>query len=123
MGLFEMLFPKAYYSAERIIHMIGGSHQVLVMNAGEQVFGFAVVSTEGGESVGEVQFLGVREDCRRRGYGRQLLLSAIDWLLDRAGVSHIALNVNEELVHARELYESVGFRLQYTGVGLARTLP
>jgi GNAT superfamily N-acetyltransferase len=120
--LYEALFPAAYYSAERVIQMIGQSHQVLVAAEGEEVLGFAVVSAEGDGSVGEIQFFGVREDSRRQGYGRRLLLSAIDWLLGRAGVSRACLNVGEELVHARGLYESVGFRLRFTGVGLEKAL-
>jgi GNAT superfamily N-acetyltransferase len=120
--LYETLFPTAYYSAERIIDMIGPSHQVLVVAEGEKVLGFAVASTEEGPSAGEIQFLGVREDRRRQGYGRQLLLSAIDWLVDGAGVSRVSLNVGEELVHARSLYERVGFKLRYTGIGLRKKL-
>jgi GNAT superfamily N-acetyltransferase len=120
--LYEALFPTAYYSAERVIHMVGRSHQVLVAAEGKEVLGFVVVSVEGNESTGEIQFFGVREDSRRQGYGRLLLLAAIDWLLDRAGVSRVCLNVGEELVHARGLYESVGFRLRFTGVGLSKTL-
>jgi hypothetical protein len=46
----------------------------------------------------------------------------MNWLLDNTGVSRICLNVGEELVHARVLYESVGFKLQFTGVGLGKTL-
>jgi ribosomal protein S18 acetylase RimI-like enzyme len=120
--LYEALFPAAYYRAEPVAEMIGQSHQVLVAAEGKEVFGFAVVSTEGSGSGGEIQFLGVREGCRRQGYGRRLLLSAIDWLLDKARASRIYLNVGEELVHARGLYESVGFRLQFTGVGLSKEL-
>ena len=117
--LYATLFPKAYYSGERVLEMIGQSHQVLVAAEAEQVLGFAVVAVEESQS-GEVQFLGVREDCQRQGYGWRLLLSAVDWLLDVAGVSRVTLNVGDELVHARGLYESVGFRLRFTGIGLER---
>lgn len=120
--LYKALFPTAYYTGERIIQMIGQSHQVLVLAQREDVFGFVVVSTEGGLSAGEIQFLGVREDCRRQGYGRQLLLSGINWLFDTAGASQVCLNVAEELVYARSLYESVGFRLKYTGIGFEKKL-
>jgi ribosomal protein S18 acetylase RimI-like enzyme len=120
--LFNVLFPKTYYSAERIIEMIGQSHQVLVEALGETVLGFAVVSIEGDRSEGELQFFGVREDIRRRGYGKKLLLSAVDWLVDQAGVKRVSLNVGEELVHARALYESVGFRLRFAGIGLEKKL-
>jgi len=117
--LYQALFPAAYYSAERVLEMIGQSHQVLVATEGELVLGFAVASAEGSQS-GEIQFLGVREDNRRQGYGRRLLLSALDWLLDSAAVSRVSLNVGEEQVHARGLYESVGFRLRFTGIGAER---
>jgi len=119
--LYEVLFPMAYYSAERVIHMIGHSHQVLVIAEKEQVLGFAVTSAEAGQSAGEIQFVGVREECRRQGNGRRLLLSAVDWLLDGAEVSRVCLNVGEERVYARRLYESVGFKLRFTGIGLSRT--
>jgi len=117
--LYGALFPAAYYSADRLLEMIGQSHQVLVTTEGERVLGFAVASAEGSQA-GEIQFLGVREDCRRQGYGRRLLLSAIDWLLGSAGVSRVSLNVGAEQVHARGLYESVGFRLRFTGIGAVR---
>jgi GNAT superfamily N-acetyltransferase len=115
--LFGALFPTAYYSATRIVQMMGQTHQVFVVSDGEEVLGFAVASVED-PSAGEIQFLGVREDVRRQGLGRRLLLAAIDWLLDEAGVARVCLNVNAELLHARRLYESVGFRLQFTGIGL-----
>jgi ribosomal protein S18 acetylase RimI-like enzyme len=122
MQLYKTIFPSAYYDPDRILDMIGQSHQVLVVEQGKQVLGFVVVSVEGDQSVGEIQFLGVRENYRHQGYGRRLLLSAIDWLFDRAGVIRVCLNVAEELVYARDLYESVGFRLRFTGIGLEKKL-
>jgi ribosomal protein S18 acetylase RimI-like enzyme len=115
--LYAALFPTAYYSADRVLQM--ESHRVFVAAEGARVLGFAVTSVEEGDA-GEVQFLGVREDCRRQGYGRRLLLSAVEWLLDVAGVSRVTLNVGDELVQARGLYESVGFRLRFTGIGVRR---
>jgi ribosomal protein S18 acetylase RimI-like enzyme len=120
--LYAELFPDAYYSGERLVRMLGQSHQALVIAEGGQVLGFAVVYVDQVMSAGEMQFFGVRQDRRRQGYGRRLLLSAIDWLLDTARAERVTLNVGEELVHARGLYESVGFRLQYTGIGLSKSL-
>jgi len=118
--LYDTLFPTAYYSAERVIQMIGSSHQVMVVTERSVVVGFVVVSVEASPSWGEIQFLGVSEDNRRKGYGRILLLSAIDWLFDVAGVDKVCLNVGDEMVGARSLYESVGFELCYTGIGYER---
>ena len=57
--LYDALFSKAYYSADRVLQM--DSHHVLVLAEGARVLGFAVASTEDGEA-GEVQFLGVAEE-------------------------------------------------------------
>ena len=118
--LYSALFPNAYYTAQRVLEMTGHSHQVLLATEGGEVLGFVVASVEGRQS-GEIQFLGVREDSRRQGYGRCLLLSGVDWLLDVGGVSRVTLNAGEELIEARALYESVGFRLRFTGIGLERS--
>jgi ribosomal protein S18 acetylase RimI-like enzyme len=120
--LYDTLFPRAYYAPQRVIDMIGHGHQVIVAAQGWDVLGFVVMSVSDDLSAGEIQFLGVRQDRRCRGYGRRLLLSAIDWLLDEAGVAGICLNVSEELVGARSLYESVGFELRFLGVGFRKAL-
>jgi ribosomal protein S18 acetylase RimI-like enzyme len=120
--LYQTLFPGAYYGAQRIIDMVGQSHQVVVAAEGQEVLGFVVASVSEDRSTGEIQFFGVREDRRRQGYGRRLLLSAIDWLLDEAGVAGICLSVGEELIGAQSLYESVGFRLRFAGVGFRKIL-
>jgi len=121
LSLFHATFPTAYYSGERILQMIGRSHQVFIAAEGKEVLGFVVVSIDESGATGEIQFLGVREESRGQGHGKRLLLSAIDWLLESAGVSRVCLNVGEEVAHARSLYESVGFKLQSTGVGLKKT--
>lgn len=121
--LFERLFPNAYYRAERVVDMGEDSHQVFIIPQDDTVLGFAVVSVEGDGSIGEVQFFGVHEQHRQQGYGKQLLQSAINWLLDEAGVEMVTINVSEDLEHARALYESVGFRLWWRGIGLRKDLP
>jgi GNAT superfamily N-acetyltransferase len=120
--LYAEIFPNGYYSGERLVEMNGSSHQVFVVSEGEKVLGFAVISVDESGSNGEVQFLGVREDCRNGGLGRKLLVSAVTWLHEMAKVSRVCLNVGENLSHAKRLYESVGFELRYTGVGLKKLL-
>jgi len=120
--VFEAIFPTGYYSGERILKMIGSSHQVFTVVEGREVVGFAVASVDESLSTGEIQFLGVREDCRGQGHGRCLLMSATDWLVKEAQVSRVCLNVGEDVANARGLYESVGFTLRFTGVGLSKTL-
>jgi glycosyltransferase involved in cell wall biosynthesis/ribosomal protein S18 acetylase RimI-like enzyme len=52
--------------------------------------------------------IGVRAECRRRGYGRQMMA----WLAEEAvrrGAAHIRLRVHPDNASARRLYESLGY--------------
>lgn len=115
--LFDALFPKAYFSRERLVDMQGESHEIFVTRAGDRVDGFCVAFRSADGRRGEIQFLGVREDLRRKGLGRGLLDAGVTWLRD-VGVGDVALNVADAGAGARSLYEQAGFELRYTGVGL-----
>lgn len=52
--------------------------------------------------------IAVREDCRRRGYGRAIMLAAEDACRERGAVS-LRLNVFGHNHAARSLYEQLGF--------------
>ena len=120
--LYSELFPNTYYSGERILDMIGTSHLVFVIAESAEVLGFSIPTVDETRTRGEAQFVGVREDCRGRGYGRELLLAAVQWLVHDQHVSEVTLNVRDELTNARKLYEGVGFRLRYTGIPFRKML-
>lgn len=117
-ALHTSIFPNAYYSAQRVLDQIDEDNQVFVFPQGERVLGYVYATVGSDVQSGEVEFLGVHEDARRRGIGRQLLLSALQWLFEVKGVSPVVLTVYDENNSARSLYEGAGFDLKYTGVGL-----
>ena len=118
--LYDELFPGAYYNGERILKMNGDTHRVFSAVDGGELVGFTIASVDGSLSTGGVEFVGVREECRGRGYGRRLLMTAADWLRGQSSEMPICLNVRDSLANARGLYESAGFELRFTGVGLRR---
>ena len=118
--LYDELFPGTYYSGERILKMNGDTHQVFAAVESDELAGFAIASVAASLSAGDVEFLGVRESSRGRGYGRRLLMTAADWLRRQSSEMPICLNVRDSLANARGLYESVGFELRFTGVGLRK---
>jgi RimJ/RimL family protein N-acetyltransferase len=120
--LHNTIFPGAYYSAERVIEQSDDHNQVFIYPEDNQVLGYVYASFSGDSKEGEVEFLGVRQDSRGRGIGRQLLQTALWWLFSELNASQVTLTVNQDNVNARALYESVGFQLRYTGIGLERRL-
>lgn len=119
-SLFNRLFPATYYSAEALVQMQGMSHFIHIIEQDGRLAGFSVAALENGSSKGEIQFLGVSEDFRSRGFGKRLLAKAVDYLFDSKDVTEIALNVEDNLTNARGLYESLGFVLSYSGMPLSR---
>ncbi len=115
------LFPRPYWTRERMLSMQGESMELVVRHDGDELTGLAVVYVEPGTAVGEVQYLGVREGHRGKGLGRSLLGDGVAWLRGR-GVSRIRLNAEAGAEDALHLYESLGFRHQFTGVSLRRVV-
>ncbi|HAP43665.1 MAG: hypothetical protein A2087_12040 [Spirochaetes bacterium GWD1_61_31] len=118
--LFDQLFPDTYYSAQALLQLHGGSHCIYVVAEGERVLGFSVAALEDDAAKAEVQFIGIAETERNKGYGRQLLARAVDWLFDEKAATEIALTVEDSLTNARGLYESVGFMLNFSGLPLSK---
>ena len=120
--LHSTIFPGAYYSAERVIEQSDDHNQVFVYLDSNQVLGYVYASLSSESQEGEVEFLGVRGDARGRGIGRLLLQTALCWLFEELNALQVTLTVNQDNVNARALYESVGFQLRYTGIGLETKL-
>jgi ribosomal protein S18 acetylase RimI-like enzyme len=120
--LYETIFPAGYYSGERIVSMTGRSHQVFTRVEAGQLRGFVVASVDAGAASGEIQFLGVQDGWRGRGFGRSLLMAGVDWLFEQARVSAVNLNAWEDEPQPRRLYESAGFRPRFRGTALRKKL-
>jgi ribosomal protein S18 acetylase RimI-like enzyme len=120
--LYETIFPEGYYSGERIVSMIGRTHQVFTRVDAGALRGFVVTTADAGSTIGEIQFLGVQEGWRGRGFGRNLSMAGVNWLFEQTGVAAVSLNVREEESQPRRLYESVGFQPRFRGTALRKTL-
>jgi GNAT superfamily N-acetyltransferase len=115
-ALHESIFTQTYATGQRILDKLGDDHQVFVYTQGDEILGYLYAAIEEDSGDGSVEFVGVREDTRGKGIGRLLLQTALHWLFEVEKVRQVTLVVNDNLTNARSLYESVGFRLKYTGV-------
>ena len=114
--LHDRIFTGTYATGQRILDKLDEDHQVFVYLQGDEILGYVYAAIDEETGDGSVEFIGTREDARGKGIGRQLLLTALEWLFDGKKVQQAILVVNDNLTNARSLYESVGFRLKYTGV-------
>ncbi|MBK8229244.1 MAG: GNAT family N-acetyltransferase [Candidatus Eisenbacteria bacterium] len=82
--------------------------------------GYVAASVQAGPLEGFVEYLGVDPSARGLGIGRMLLERALHWAFDERGLPQVGLTVSDQNANARGLYESVGFSLEYTGLGFRR---
>ncbi|GAA0515588.1 GCN5 family N-acetyltransferase [Saccharopolyspora subtropica] len=80
----------------------------LVVRVEEQVLGCGALRTEPG-GVGEIRRMWIAPELRGRGAGRALL-AALEDQARRLGCDRVRLDTAAELVEARRLYESAGYR-------------
>lgn len=114
--LHQATFPGTYATGQRILDKIDDRHQVFAFTQGDELIGYCCANIDEDTGDGSLDFLGVREEARGKGIGRKLLQTALQWLFEVKRVPQVELVVHDDLAGARALYESVGFRLKYTGV-------
>jgi len=114
--LHASIFPASAVKLEEVMDPDSALNCLCVLSGENRVDGFVTFGLEGGGE-GRVYTLGVRDGWRRQGLGRQLLMGAMARLLT-ASAARVLLTVNDVDVGARRLYESVGFRLLYSGIAL-----
>ncbi len=114
--LHDSVFPGTYATGQRILDKLDYLHRVFVYGKDDEVTGYlyAIIDDDTGD--GSVEYVGVHEEARGKGIGRLLLQNALQWLFEVKKVPQTMLVVNDNLGNARSLYESVGFRLKYSGV-------
>jgi ribosomal protein S18 acetylase RimI-like enzyme len=118
--LHDTIFPHTFYSGQEIWSKLDETHKVFVYAQRDRVLGYVYAKVDESSGEGYVEFLGVSERAQRQGVGKRLLATAVYWLFHDQQVPQIGLNVHGDNSNARSLYESAGFRLAYTGVGLRR---
>ncbi|PKN99343.1 MAG: hypothetical protein CVU42_08815 [Chloroflexi bacterium HGW-Chloroflexi-4] len=114
--LHDMIFPGTYATGQRILDKIDERHQVFVYRNNGAIIGYCCANIDEDTGEGALDFLGVREDARGKGIGRLLVQTALHWFFEVKKLPKVILVVHDDLSNARSLYESVGFKLKYTGV-------
>ena len=80
-----------------------------------------VLNRERAKKEGWILLGGVREDHRRRGIGGALIADGVNWLVTR-GIENVYIGVDTENPTAFDLYQSLGFEVQYRNMAYGKNL-
>ena len=110
-ALHDTIFPHVYISGENILEDLGRSRFVYVISDELGLAAYGVLKVlEGKQAVAEV--IGVREDARRRGYGREILNCLAEQAFREFDAEELELIVDGDNRNALKLYQDTGFQIQ-----------
>jgi ribosomal protein S18 acetylase RimI-like enzyme len=106
--LHDRLFPGTYLRGDALVASLDADHALLLREEAGLGIGYAYVQWQSETREGYVDYLGVDEAARGRGWGRALLDDAVRWSLAR-GARRVCLTVRADRAPALGLYRAAGF--------------
>jgi len=104
-ALHDKLFPTTYYSGAEIIERLNDKRRAWVT---EDLLGYVYVECKPDHGWASLEFVGVDEAARGKGYGRALVSRACEWLFTHPKVATVDLAVSSDNP-AVQLYQQAGF--------------
>ncbi|MBA3532685.1 MAG: GNAT family N-acetyltransferase [Ardenticatenales bacterium] len=121
-ALHELAFPGTPMTMPEIIARLDDDHKLFVCTNGDEVLGYLYATLNDAPVEGFIEFLAVQPEARGQGSGKRLLSTAMHWFFQVKRMPQAGLCVLDERTNAQALYEQVGFRLSYSGVGAKKQL-
>jgi ribosomal protein S18 acetylase RimI-like enzyme len=121
-ALHAQTFPNTYYSGPQMLGFIDEHHKVFVLAEGDVLLGYAYIVVRPTFGEATVEFIGVDEQMRGRGFGARLLVASLRWMFSFPGVHESFLTTGAENRAAIGLYSKAGFQQLHTMRAFRKTL-
>lgn len=109
--LHEDVFPNTYYSGRQLLKLAEeDDKRLLIYQVDDRIAGYIFIQVKETAQEGYIDFIGVGENFRRQGIGRQLAASGIKWALQFPFVERINLTVKPDNIPAVRMYHNLGFK-------------
>ena len=89
-----------------------GDNPLAVTTEEGKLIGFFCYSTNSGTKEGKLKFVILSPAFRGKGYGKNMVLSALKYAFENTKVASIELNVFDNNVQAKNCYLQVGFKVR-----------
>ncbi|KZE51145.1 GNAT family N-acetyltransferase [Rossellomorea marisflavi] len=106
-------FPDTYYTSEEIIYKVNDNNKVFVIPSGDTLLGYIYVEGNPDYEEGNIEFIAVSTDNRKRGIGTRLVKHALGFMFEDLGIEEISICVNEQNSQAINLYKRAGFKREH----------
>lgn len=107
------LFPNTYYSGEQLIKLAEDDDKsLLIYLVNDDLAGYVFIQVREAYRDGYIDFVGVSKSFRRKGIGKSLISSALNWFFQFPYVEKVTLTVNTDNTQAMSMYQELGFKVE-----------
>jgi ribosomal protein S18 acetylase RimI-like enzyme len=118
--LHNEVFPETYYNGQQLIDRLSPNRKVFIVKESNQLKGYIYVEAEPAFGEASIEYMAVKDLERGKGFGKQLINGAIQWLFSCEDIAIITLCVNSTNEKAIKLYKKVGFERRHDLVFLQK---
>ncbi len=113
-------FPETYYNGQQLIERLSTNRKVFIIKKSNQLKGYIYAEAEPAFGEASIEYMAVKDLDRGKGFGKQLINGAIQWLFSYEDIASITLCVNAANETAIKLYKKVGFEHEHDLVFLQK---
>ncbi|MDQ0175281.1 GNAT family N-acetyltransferase [Bacillus chungangensis] len=109
-NLHDTVFPDTYYNGEAVIRRLGDEHKLFIIIEEKRMLGYVYVEGSSEFKEGNIEYIAVSQDARKKGIGTELLHGALHYFFHKLQIdkTYICVHINNE--KAIKLYRKAGFR-------------
>lgn len=109
-SLHDIVFPDTYYNGEAVIRRLGDEHKLFMINEAKRMLGYVYVEGSSEFKEGNIEYIAVSQDARKKGVGTELLHGALYYFFHQLHIDETSICVHIDNEKAIKLYRKAGFR-------------
>jgi RimJ/RimL family protein N-acetyltransferase len=103
-------FKNTYYNAETLLEKQSDVNKIFVASQDNTFFGYVYCEADSEFGEGDIHYLAVSPEARKRGIGKQLIHESLEFLFSFNKINEINLCVESNNAEAIRTYKRAGFR-------------
>ncbi|MYL64418.1 GNAT family N-acetyltransferase [Bacillus hwajinpoensis] len=111
--LHNKAFPETYYNGQQLIECLSPNRKVFIVKKSNQLKGYIYVEAEPAFGEASIEYMAVIDSERGKGFGKQLVNGAVQWIFTYEDIAFITLCVDAANETAIKLYKTVGFERRH----------
>lgn len=109
-SLHDAVFPDTYYNGKAVIRRLGDEHKLFIIIEAKRMLGYVYVEGSSKFKEGNVEYIAVSQDARKKGIGTELLHGALHYFFHKLHIDETSICVHIDNEKAIKLYRKAGFR-------------